>query len=671
MSTGDVINPKRLRMQPNERLDSGDVDAASVSAREHIDAYARAIEAVPRNVGASTPTGFIFQGFGLTLNPTAPSDSKVRIGSPLGVAFDSNGRMLIKESGVQVDLTLPSGNSQIYAYFVETASDVTVRRTISVSAPFGEGPTTIATRLQSGVGFFTRAGDQTSIVASDVVNGATTPLCFLGVANTSAGVVTMTGYDATTAPNGSFVTNRVTSVVAPSSAPTANTNNGSIATMHGLVNAALWMVGQAIWKGSKNLTPSAANNFGAYVPPTVGLDGLFDCQSESTLTPITRYRDHQQNIRYLVDHNGYPGGQLSIIEENWADESATVHVEPTAGFKTAGSPTIKTTGSFAVQLLATGDAWAVPLNIPYNAIIKEITVFYASGNAANTVTATLNTISVGLGGFAPQVAKTITTLTTLAQSFTVMATPTSGHGPKQVNTAERLQLAFSCTITGGSVDIKDIQVTYALPPPNWRLGTASNVDDVTAGDNVTFDGPVAGFNQRSFHPVARGTGSQFDLIRVDEVYVDDNLCHVAEFSLLTGTVVDGPNQMLVFLGMELSSGDSWALNRLPGAANWHAVVQDDLGDQDVDTGVSFANSTLYRFKLDFQGKNRNSSGAGRLRVWINGALAATVPVTGGFTPNPAHLHFQVSAQGTSNGPYDLRIGRVRQVWNHRAAGDNV
>jgi len=89
MSTGDVLNPKRVRLQANERLDTVDTDPLSAAAREHLDAYARAVEAQPRNVGSSTPTGLIIQGFGLTLNPTNPTDAKVRVQSALGVAFDA------------------------------------------------------------------------------------------------------------------------------------------------------------------------------------------------------------------------------------------------------------------------------------------------------------------------------------------------------------------------------------------------------------------------------------------------------------------------------------------------------------------------------------------------------------------------------------------------------
>ena len=275
MTTGDITNPKRVRTQANERLDTGDASALSATARSHLDAYARAIEAAPRNVGTTTPTGLIFEGFGLTLNPSAPNDNKVRVQSPVGVAFDSNGRMLIKEVGVTVDLTLGAGNSQIYAYYIEDNSDSAVRRFISVTSPYVESGAAIPTTLKSDVAYWVRTGDQTSIVATDVVNGQTTPLCFLGVANNTAGAITMTGYDVVNAPNGAYAVNRITSILAPTTPPPANTANGSIAHIHGLLSAALYAVGQVAWAHSDFLTPSAANNFGAYKSPAGGADKAF------------------------------------------------------------------------------------------------------------------------------------------------------------------------------------------------------------------------------------------------------------------------------------------------------------------------------------------------------------------------------------------------------------
>lgn len=676
MSIGDVTNPKRVRLQANERLDTVDTDPLSLAAREHLDAYSRAVEATPRNVGSSTPTGLIIQGFGLTLNPINPTDGKVRVQSALGVAFDANGRLLIKEAGITQDLTLSAGNSQIYVYYLDTASDTAVRRSISVGSPYTESPSAISTKFTAGVGFFVRAGDQTSIVASDVVNGATTALCFLGVANNAGGAVTMTGYNSTTAPNGAFATNRLTTVAAPTTLPALNTNNGSIATMHGLVNAALWMIGQAVWKGSKNFTPNAANNFGAFTAPTVGIDGLFDDQSETTFTPITRWRDWQQNTRYLIDHQGLPGGQISVKDEHWVDRSDVFHVDTIAGYKIAGSPGTGTTAPFFVQLITTGDTWAVLINnITYGAIITSIVIWYVSGNAANTLTGALHVETLSTGADTTQVSKTITTTggAGVHTTFDVMSSPSSGHGPKLVRNTEKLQLQLSCTIAGTPINVYDVQIAYVLPPMGW-VPFLANIDAIASGDAISFDNPVSGLNQRNVHLTTVGnavTGGQSQLNGPFEAWVDDDLAHGIEFMLRTGTVIDAANALTFSVVMNLSNGDHWGLLRGAGDTNWKLRLSDDANDQSIDTGVAFASNTVYRVKIDYQGKNRNSSGAARTRLWINGSLVATATALAAITAASAQIQILASTLVNPSGPYDVRVGRIHRAWNHLAAGDNV
>lgn len=675
MAVGDVNNPKRVRVQSNERLDDVDADALARGAREHLDAYSRAIEATPRNVGSSTPTGLIFQGFGLTLNPTGPSDNKVRVQSALGVALDSDGRMLVKESGVQVDLTLSAGNSQIYAYFIEDDSDTTVRRRISVSSPFTESGTSQPTKLKGNVAFFTRTGDQTSIVASDVVNGATTALCFLGVANNASGTVTMTGYNATTAPNGSFATNRLTTVAIPTTLPPNNAANGSVATMHGFVNAALYALGQGIWKGSKNFTPSAANNFGAYTPPTVGLDGLFDVQAEGTLTPVTKWRDWQQNTRFLVDHQGYPGGQISVKDENWfVPATSPVNVDPTTGYKLAGSAAAQTASPFGVNLSTSSDQWLVPIDrssVPIGAIITNIIVSYTTTNSANTLTGALTFTSTVSATTSTQVSRTVTTGSS-PNSFDVLFQPAATQWQKWASPAHRLELQLSCAITSGSVTVYNIQISYIQAPVGW---TQSIQTDTTVGasDGFNYLDPISGFNQRHVQMITKGSGLAI-LIGAPETYVDDSLAHSTEFMLRTGTVIDANNVFTPLLNVFQPGGlgISWGLSRGSGQANWDFNFSNGTGGIfSTGTGVAFTSNTVYRVKYEFQGASRNSTGFARARCWINGSLVATLNQATATVPGAVGLRFDMQALTTSNGPYDIRIGRIRRAWNHLAAGDNV
>src|ERR1051326_4322033 len=115
MATGDITNPKRPRYQSNERFDVVDADAASQSIRNTRDALDKATLFTPRAAGSSVPVGMILQGGSTTVNPTGPTDGKLRVNTELLVAIDANGRTLIKEAGTTLDVNIPTGgNQQVY-----------------------------------------------------------------------------------------------------------------------------------------------------------------------------------------------------------------------------------------------------------------------------------------------------------------------------------------------------------------------------------------------------------------------------------------------------------------------------------------------------------------------------------------------------------------------------
>jgi len=275
---GDITQPKRPRYESNERFDTVDANAASVASRDQDDAKTRGVLITPRAT-AMVPVGIIVSGFSLTLNPTSGTDSLVRVNAEAGVALDSNGRTIIKPSGTTQDVTIPTGTFQIYAYYVETATDAAKRRFLPVVSPFVEYTKAIDTAFQGALGLYVRAGTLGTVVAEDVVNGATTPLCLLGIAtNPGTGVIGLTGRpdDTTlaTAPNGTDITNRL-SVVTAIAGPATNIQNGSLKTLHDVITAALYTIGQTAWKGSDSLVPMASNNFGAYSIPAGGADKAF------------------------------------------------------------------------------------------------------------------------------------------------------------------------------------------------------------------------------------------------------------------------------------------------------------------------------------------------------------------------------------------------------------
>ena len=263
MTVGAILPPSRPRFQSNERLDTVDAQALSDAELLFLDAYSRAVTATPAATGGTSPVGLIVQGFGLTLNPTGPNDNRVRVQSPAGVCFDSNGRMIIKQSGVTTDIVLSAGSNQVYAYYIEDQTDVATRRFISVTSPYTESSEAIATTLTADVGYYVQSGNQTSIIASAVVNGVTTALCFLGIANNTGGTITMPGYNSVTAPNGMYATNRLVAAAVPSLPPTTNAMNGSLATITDMLQTLAYFIGQLAWAGSAKLTPAPANKIEA------------------------------------------------------------------------------------------------------------------------------------------------------------------------------------------------------------------------------------------------------------------------------------------------------------------------------------------------------------------------------------------------------------------------
>ena len=273
--SGTINNAKRPRYQANERFDTVDADAASRAPRENDTAANRALLSTPRAT-AATPVGLIVSGFTLTLNPIGPSDNKVRINTEAGVALDADGAMIIKPAGITVDVTIPSGTFQIYVYYQETSGDNAKRRFLPPAPPFSETTRAIDTTFQGSYNVFLRSNGS-AIVAEDNVNGRTTPLVLIGVVTNTGGAITCTGYNAVTAPNGTAITNRLSAAVAPdpSNIPTTPYRNGSIRTLHDMVQVLAYQLGEVAWKGSSFLTPGPTNNYGAYNLPAGGVDAAY------------------------------------------------------------------------------------------------------------------------------------------------------------------------------------------------------------------------------------------------------------------------------------------------------------------------------------------------------------------------------------------------------------
>lgn len=278
---GSIVNPKRPRYQVNERFDTVDADAQSRAPREQSKAVMRAFSSAPRNTaGSPSAIGMIVAGFELILNPINGTDGKVRVGSGVGVAVDADGGVIIKPQGVAFDITIPTGTFQLYAYYAEDAVDNAKRRFISITSPFVESTVSINTSFQGSCLVTAISGNAASVVPEAVVNGVTTPLCCIGiVTNGGTGAITCVGYDPVSAPNGTDIVGRLSASEPTSSPPLTPFVNGSIHSVTEMLKHLAYVAGQLAWKGSSFLTPSAANNYGAYSVPAGGVDAAYRGQS--------------------------------------------------------------------------------------------------------------------------------------------------------------------------------------------------------------------------------------------------------------------------------------------------------------------------------------------------------------------------------------------------------
>jgi len=267
MATGDVVNIKRPRFDANERLDQPDAEALSQAPRLHDDALTREVLVTPKAT-AGAPVGIIFTGGSVTANPSGPSDGLLRLNTELFVALDANGRALVKPAGTTMQVAIAGGGSQqVYAYYTEDQSDNALRRFVAPASPYAESAAAMNTRFAANIGLYTRAGNAASIVTEAVIGGQTVPLVFLCLASNAAGVVT---------PDLTSTTNRMSSITAAPSLPAGPTANGDMKTLHDMIKALAYMVGQVVWKNSANLAPGSSNNYGAWSAPPTGLDALND-----------------------------------------------------------------------------------------------------------------------------------------------------------------------------------------------------------------------------------------------------------------------------------------------------------------------------------------------------------------------------------------------------------
>lgn len=688
MSSGDIVNPKRVRWIANERVDGVDVDNLSAELLEHTDASVRSLIFKPQNAGTTVPTGLILTGFNLQLNPTGGSDGNIRVLSALGVAVDADGRRIVKEAGTVVDIAIPSGTNQLYAYWNEVAVDTAARRFISVTSPFGETPNSVATKFQGTCGFWVRAGNATSIVASDNVTGQTRALVLLCVTTNTAGVISITGFDATLAPNGTFVTNRLSTVSQPTTFPQNNASGGSLRTLHDMVQTLGYIVGQLGWKNSRNTTPAALNNFQAYAVPTVrGIDALFDALSDTDVTPITVWRDGFLNRRSTIDHNGYRMGQVTEINQEWYTGLRTfvipVGTSWTSGTSVANMSTTRTidpgSGSGIGLFTVTTGSGSFFVNLPIfvGTTLKAVTFVAFKSSATDTFSYSVVSKAVGtlFSGTVPGTGTgTITTVLTAAVSSPNIS----------LTQTDFFWIALASGFGNTNSTVLTATVTVIEDPQGWLFVPAIDATNLNCTTTREYNDPTVVINQRTARLItqiqASGAAPALGSLSTTlyECFLNADVAYVQEWILRTGTISDATNNRLFAAGIQnnnAGAGNRFVYFYNPNTiTNWQLRIVGSSGGVDTDTGVAITANTTYRMRLEIFGANVSSAGGTNFRVrgYINGAKIVDIIVTTLPVADMIRPYFQIGTTTTANGgPYDFSIGRVRRVWNHLLNGDNL
>lgn len=410
--------------------------------------------------------------------------------------------------------------------------------------------------------------------------------------------------------------------------------------------------------------------------------------AEANLAPLATYRDYLQKTRANVDHNGYRMGQVSELDEDWRAEPVKISVPLAAGIVTQGAPTINN-GSW--RYTAASQTFRTEVQVPQGAIITNVIVYWNQQNAANSASATLEYDGSRLSASVPG-QRTRTLAGGGIGNFSVDVMNPSGSAPTYLLTKRAaatisswLQIWIQTSAVTTSTDILDIEVTYILPPDGWdytgvSTDQASGAGTGTNNDRFQYVDPQANLNQRGLQllggVVSSGSAGQSVLAGKWETFHDTNVAYAMEFMVRTGTISDATNRRQFALGIQ--NNNAGGLNRFvyffnqDTTTNWQLRVVGSA-TADTDTGVAIAANTTYRMRLEIYGASLNSSGNVKIRAYINGTLVAetnssTLPAADKIRP---YFKAGVSAGGTTCGPYDFTLGRVRRVWNHLLTQDNL
>lgn len=705
MSTGDKVLSTRVNANSNERLDLLDFLAQSQTAQLVIECAQRALLSSPKAT-AGTATGERWTG-SLTANPTSGADGLFRLDNAAFVGLDANGGLVLSPFGTAISIAIPAGGTsqQVYAYMSDITLNTQVRRFIPATTPFTEFTQAINVALQQSCNLYVRAGTFGSVVASDVVAGATRPLLFLGICTNTGGVVTF-------AP----AANTLETVSQPVAFPTTSsgitvaktTTTGSQATLRELINAALYQIGQLGFAGSSGSPPNAGNNFQAYGAISRGLTALFDASAEATVTPITAWRDYLLDRRSLIDHNGYRMGQVTERDQTWDSSLIVLSVLPgesgVAPLFGLAVPTASgwATALGALEIAAVNEGFNISPGLPVGATITQVQVTFTPGS--NTDTVRITAIGAGANSGAGTLCSVFTPTGSIATQTAVVAQNNPGVSlPQTIVPGGQFvcgvssQAANPSSITGGTFIVQALLLSIYTDPDGWLF--VPSVSNNSAGGQAglcqatrEYNDPNVNINQRTARLITRATTNAGVNVSgtlspiAYEAFMNSDVAYVQEWIARTGTITDATNNRIFALGVQNNNGgagNNFILFFNTGLSvgpdntmtNWNIrIIGNPSSFIDVDTGVPIAANTTYRMRLEILGSKVSSAGAGnfRARSFINGvkvtdSIVSTWPVADMIRP-----WFQIgTSSGTVGGPYDFTIGRLRRVWNHLLVGDNL
>lgn len=404
---------------------------------------------------------------------------------------------------------------------------------------------------------------------------------------------------------------------------------------------------------------------------------------ESSLIPVFANRDYLQNLRSLVDHNGYRMGQVSELDEPWNAAPVTIVLPMEAGaplvnpqnWTYQGPPSFwqysnasgVTSGELTISLQGV---------VPQGALITGLILECNRLNTSDTAGVAITTTAVNAASRTTIVSKTILTGTAAGNAnIDLSAAPATGHLPFQmpsVTALDNVAISLQCTDTAAStIKFFGVRVTYISPPPGWTaIGNTTNiVAGSTSGDQFAAVDPQSGLNQRGMQLLSTANaGAAAGLLALTsnfETYLDTSTVYVEEFMLKTGVITDGSAARVFFAGIKGSGGVFVGLYNDATLPNWQVRI----GVTNTNTTSVVVAATAYRVRIEIYGTTMNSSGTPKIRLYINGAKVAEVNTA--LAADKFQPFFSAGTSGTAGGPYDFTVGRLRRAWNHLASGDNL